>query len=293
MIDPFIARLRIPHANNPDWILDTNFSEAARGYITRITVGPANLTGHITASPQAFNAVGQNWPAPTASYSPSHDLATDADVERRSAASAPMQPIFRTTRASMPSPSSVPRARASVRCGRWDWAIKVDFGVFTVHHQGKAKFLTFFQLYANWGEWFDRAYGIGAASVRAAALVHGSALDATVSRVHDYDLDNQKPVSARIEEIRQEIKAIHDRIKACLKKKERAAARMKNQQALAQYNRGQNSIIAEAKIDLAPYRLLYPALVQAVTTAPEEDEAEPQVPAQNVQAAQPAAPVVT
>src|SRR5206468_1528480 len=81
-LDPFIAHITIPQAGQPDWVTETNFSEGAKSYLTRIVAGPANMTGEIAVNPQAFEAVAAQVPAAGASavYSPGHDTNTGQDV---------------------------------------------------------------------------------------------------------------------------------------------------------------------------------------------------------------------
>lgn len=245
LIDPFITRVCIPHEGKNDWILETNFSEAALGYITWISVGSTNLTGRITADEHTFKQIATTIPADGGdySYSPVHDTKAASTVEKQIGAIAKGA----SNKNNAPGFDAITKlAGEGTRfqpIRELGMALTVNSRFYAFDKSaGVMRFLTFLDLYRNWGTWFSRAYGIDAAAVRNVVLRKDQQLN-EIDPEHDYDLDFEAPVSvveSRISEIRE---------------------RIKNEQALDENDRDHAKIKA-AMDDLAPYRERYPHLAE-------------------------------
>jgi hypothetical protein len=282
-IDPFITKLTIARAGqNGSWVFETNFSEAALGYVTRITVPSAGVTGRITTSPVTFTQVENAVSGANAAYSPSHDTTTNADVGTQIAA------ISSQASNKLNHPGLDAVAKWGAEGARFEPvrqlgpALKVDSRFYCLRDHDRATvYLTFQQLYANWGDWFGRAYGIAAGAVRAEVLNHPTNLGGAVDLAHDYDLDKARPASARTGALPGEIQAIRDRITEITREKAAFAAGQNSQRAIRENNERQNALIRDVQDELAAYQRMYPTLYRPPAPPP-----QPALPAPVVAAAQ-------
>jgi hypothetical protein len=256
LLDPFLARLVIPESDSDDWILDTNYSHSALGYITRITVGSQRLTGRIAANPAAFTLAANKFAGPKrkARYSPAHDTDTTHDVGTQ-IGTIDARHTHGQNHAGFDAIAKLGAEGARFQPVReMAGALKVNTRFFTIAGR-EVRYLTFQQLWAYWGPWFERGYGISAARVAQEARVpgHGAVLAGRIDPAHDYDCDNECPAR----QVAPRIKGLLDRIDVLNGEKARYAARSRKQGATADFNRGRNQQIEMIKDQLRPLRAAY------------------------------------
>ncbi|MCG2584166.1 DUF4157 domain-containing protein [Massilia sp. TS11] len=263
LVDPFIVRLRIPQAlHGAPWEIDTNFSNSALSYITRIQIGPRGVTGHITASPLAFAGVAGNIPADPAHYafSPAHSVDEHHDVGAQIGGIAAGQ----TNAANHEGFDAIAKFAAEgarfVPVREMGMALKVNSRFYALDMHGQTKSLSFRLLYQNWGTWFNRAYNIDSAAVRIQVLAHGTNYNGPIDLAHDYDTDRGQPASTAAGAYENELRPVFSQIKQIKRSKFRGSAKGKKAQHLANVNRGKNQQIASLEHDVRHFRRMYPAL---------------------------------
>lgn len=207
LVDPFILELTIPppHAQdmpvNPSlaWVFQTNFSDSAFGYITRIRIGPKDVTGQIKPDTEFSGIKGQPLSPEEFSYSNIHDTAEEPTVGEQ------IDAINRegTNEENNPGFDAVTKLAAEgarfrpVRKLGLSLRVGSRFYAAVPGTPTLAKFLTFPLLYGRWHRWFGRGYQITAADVKAQVLTRPQAgtLQLPADPVPgDYDLDTDAPV---------------------------------------------------------------------------------------------------
>ena len=280
LIDPFITRITIPQTGAQDWIFETNWSESANSYITLVKVGSKNLTGRIRDA-GTFAGVRDVKPyAQDFQYSSAHDQGTEHTVgEQIENLKTPgwTQYGSPTNEENHPGFDAVTKLAAEgarfapVRA--MGTHLKQDTKFFTTNYAGQIKYLTFQQLYANWGAYFNRQYGINAATIAAQINLHGADLNGQVDLQADYDITNDTRAINRQPHITGVITGIINSIEDLQTRRTRLISSMnglRGNRLRDKQNRirGLNQRLARARQDLQPYNRHYRAIVDSIRNPP-------------------------
>jgi len=276
MIDPFILQVVIPQTGTAsDWVFDVNYSEASLGYIIRIAEAPHGITGTIHDA-GTFDLPLQNaLPLDNAfEFSSGHDTIDLRSVGDQIDTIASGQ----TNQQNHIGLDAITKIAAEgarfepIRELGMDLSMASKFYAYNPDTH-RIEYLTFLQLYANWGraDWFNRRYGISTQTVKEQTFIHGGNLGAQgINFTHDYDLSLGMPAK----DIRRTMESLIDRIEAIEAKRNNLKASMDarkksgrkfNQQSYDQQFRGLRQQLESFKMDLALYRRSYPAIYRDIT----------------------------
>jgi hypothetical protein len=261
LIDPFITRVTIPHTNYSPWILETNFSESALSYITKIKVGSKDIQGKIRPH-EDFEAIASTVPLQHEyEYSSAHDIGTTKSVEKQIEA----LDTNRTNEANHPGFDAIAKLAAEgarfVPVKMLGTALKVNSRFFTMNPLTlEIKYLIFQDLYGKWGDWFGRKYQIPDSRVKEVVLSNGTTLGVGVliDTTHDFDLDEGKAVKSITNDVRDDLTRLLTKTKNKDAKRVRGKRLHKHQ---TDWNRGINKTISHwYHFFMKPLRRKYPTI---------------------------------
>ncbi len=276
LIDPFITRITIPQTGAGNWVFETNWSEAANSYITRVRVGSKNLTGRIRDAGN-YNAVRDLKPyAQQFEYSSAHDIGTNKNVgEQIDGLKAPNYTSWGspTNEENHEGFDAVTKLAAEgarfVPVRMMGTNLKQNSRFFTTDIFGVIRYLSFQEMYANWGnpQWFNRQYGITTPMVIAQVAAHGNVYNGEIDLEADFDLTNDTRAINQRAQITANIQTIVNNINQYQSKRSKLIKKInkKNNQGIQQQIRGINNRIAQEKHELKPYNQHYSDLVKDVS----------------------------
>lgn len=194
LVDPFVTRLDIPQNGKPNWEFETNFSNSALSYLSKVKVGEKDVTGTITpkddfekgASPAKDDTPTQH----AFKFSSAHDTSTAHTV------GAQIDSLTPGVKNEDNHAGFDAVAKLGAEGARFlpvqalGLKLKENSKFFIFDEpQLKIRYLTFHDLYANWGKWFQRKYQITADQVKAQVLKTGTLGKVNTITKNDFDLD--------------------------------------------------------------------------------------------------------